>query len=183
MDKEADGFAQASIGEEIPLTGIERQQKIALIQLLLQYSTYEANVYWQRNTLFITINSALLGLTVAAWAKVPSYCFIVEGCLGAYLCFMWIGLLAYGKFLAEKWREDARALARTDEELRYCLRALLGRPRIRIPAGMKPSQAIKNICVLFSLMWLLVAVVAGFRCYKQYTLMRPREVIYSVLGP
>lgn len=78
------------------------------------------------------------------------------GLFGVVLNISWLRLTDYGKFLAEKWREDAREIARTDPAVSAAFRALLKNPRIAEPSGAKPSKVIKNLVVIFFLLWELL---------------------------
>ena len=132
--------------------------KIALISMLLQYAAYEAQSYWQRTTIFLTVNSVMIGLIITLIDKMSQALLLFGSTFGILLNFLWLRSADYGKFLAEKWREDAREVARLDASLKPILRSLLGNPRIEAPRSRKPSQLMKDISLVFLTIWVLLGL-------------------------
>lgn len=58
---------QPSPSSQIEPFALDRSSKLTVLSALLNYAIYEAQTYWHRTTLFLTINSVILGLIY--WRK------------------------------------------------------------------------------------------------------------------
>lgn len=133
-------------------------QRLIAIQTCLSYAIYEANVYWQRNIIYLTINSIMLGILGAFSKNLENVYMLALGCFGVFLNWSWVYVNKYSKFLAEKWREDARAMARESPEISEYMRALVKKPRIEVPPGKKPSQVMNRLSASFRVLWIVVSL-------------------------
>lgn len=156
-------------GDPIVPTSLDVDHKISLITILLSYAAYEGQVYWQWNTLFVTINSAMMGLFVAVFDRLAPIIIVLLSVFGVAISLAWRRVLIYGKFLAEKWREDARAVAYSDPVLRDTFRALLKAPRIPAPAKTKPSQVTKSLAICFQVLWTAIGIYGVVRLASDVT--------------
>lgn len=135
-------------------------QKVQMLSSCLSYAIYEANVYWQRNAIYLTINSFMVGAIAATITDLPIYSVLFFGAFGLYFNWHWVHVNKYSKFLAERWREDARALAGSSPELSKYMKALLKKPRIKSPQGIRPSDVMNRLSGSFRLVWGVVFVYA-----------------------
>lgn len=149
---------QPSTSSQIESFTLDRNHKLEVLSALLNYAIYEAQTYWHRTTLFLTINSIILALVLAKNKAIPATIIMAIGIFGVILNTAWYRLADYGKFLAEKWREDAREVVRTDTAFSAVFRSLLKNPRIKKPKGAKPSKIIKDVVLVFLLLWALIFV-------------------------
>lgn len=149
----------------VDLETLRVSEKISAIDTLMNYASAESQMYWQRNSVFITINSAMIGLYVAVKGNFHPIVVIGMGLFGQLLSYAWIRVMIYGKFFAEKWREDARYIARTDESLIEAYSALLNRPRVERPSYAKPSVVMRRLGFAFQVLWGIVMCVGLYSLY------------------
>lgn len=148
----------SDVQNTIPCANLTIDQKLRAIQACLSYAVYEANVYWRRNAIYLTINSIMLGVIGTSFKSMNTFLILALSFFGVYLNWSWVYVNRYSKFLAERWREDARALAADSQEISNYMRALLRHPRIQIPPGKKPSQVMNQLGGSFRILWILLTL-------------------------
>lgn len=129
------------------------------IEICLAHASYEANVYWQRNAIYLGLNSLMLGALVALSPSLNPGVITLVGILGVVLSWPWYHVNTYSKYLAERWRTDARAIAADSSSLPTYLRTLVGDPRIPRPKGPVPSVTMNNVARLCRYSWVMVTAV------------------------
>ena len=134
-------------------------QRLSIINTCLYYAIYESNVYWQRNAIYLTINSIMLGAIVAFSNNLNSFLFLTVGGFGVFLNWYWLHVNKYSKYFAERWREDARTSAKGNIELAKSYKALLGKSRIECPTGKRPSQVMNQMCASFRILWIIITLI------------------------
>lgn len=151
--------------EHLSLTqnDLNNDQKLSAINICLSYATYEANVYWQRNAIYLTINSIMLGAMGAFSKNWNEFFIFAVSCFGIFLNWFWVYVNKYSKFLAERWREDARAMARNSPEISEYMRTLIKKPRIKIPYEKRPSEVMNQLSGSFRILWIIVALYSLYR--------------------
>ncbi len=148
-----------SEGSKIENRNLTIDQRISVINTCLSYAIYESNVYWQRNAIYLTINSIIFGAILAFSQKWNSVLFLLIGCFGIFLNWYWVHVNKYSKFFAERWREDARIVAIGNDLLEETFKALLKKPRIKAPSGKKPSQVMNQMSGSFILLWIIITLI------------------------
>ena len=137
---------------------LNNDQKLVAIDICLSYATYEANVYWQRNAIYLTINSIMLGALGAFSKNWNEFLIFAVSCFGIFLNWFWVYVNKYSKFLAERWREDARSMARSSPEISEYMLTLIKKSRIKIPHEKKPSQVMNQLGGSFRILWIIVGL-------------------------
>lgn len=135
------------------------EEKILAITVCLNYAISESNVYWQRNAIYFTLNSILFGAIIAFPGQFEGLVLPLVGAVGTAFNWHWPHVNRYSKYFAERWREDARAIAASDPFLEDSMRALLRRSRIPEPEGPRPSVVMNTIAATFRVIWLAVIAV------------------------
>lgn len=142
-----------------PASQLDTSDRLGAISMCLSYASYEANVYWQRNALYMGLNAVTVGGLVALYSLLNSALFLGAALLGMLLNWQWHHVNTYSKYLAERWREDARAIAREDPRLEESLLTLVGAPRMSPPPGPVPSVVMNRLARIFAGLWVLATAV------------------------
>ena len=132
--------------------------KLNIISTCLAYATYEYNVYWQRNAIYLTINSTMAGIIAAFYAKIVPLVFILFAIFGLYLNWQWQHLNKYNMKLAVLWKNDARRVARSNDAIKAFYRVLVGGPDVQRPDGERPTQVMNRLSSSFKIIWILILV-------------------------
>jgi hypothetical protein len=135
--------------------------KLSVISTCLTYATYEANVYWQRNAIYLTINSIMAGGIAALYEDIVPPVLIAFALFGLYLNWNWRHVNEYSKVLAERWREDARQVARSSDAISAYFRTLVGNSPIDKPSGKRPSRVMNQLSSSFKIIWGVVLIYGG----------------------
>lgn len=136
------------------LTQLTNADRIAAIDTLMAHAATEQEIYWQRSTIFLTLNSIMLGFAATSTQSLGPLAILVLTGFGLYFNSAWRSVLIYGQFFADRWKHDARAIAESDEALTEAYRALVNIPRMERPNRKKPSRIMKEISFLFQAAWL-----------------------------
>ncbi len=134
--------------------------KLLAIQSLLNYAAVESQIYWQRCTVFLAVNSGLFGFIAATFEKIDPLLIVASGLFGYRLNMAWIRMMKYSKFLAEKWREDARSIVRSNEALTSYFGSLVGAPKLPEPTIEKPSTSMFRLGKAFVAIWVATTFIA-----------------------
>jgi len=144
--------------------------KISIVSSLLTYASSESNIYWSRNTVFFAINSAVIGYIIANLTSINPYILLIISLIGLVLNRVWLLIMKYGKYLAEKWREDAREIIKSDSRLIFSYSSLLGNPRITKPNNLAPSRVMRALAISFQFLWIILIIYSGYYIVKQLLL-------------
>lgn len=139
-------------------TELSIDAKLNVISTCLTYAIYEANVYWQRNAIYLTINSIMAGGIAALYEDIVPQVLIAFALFGLYLNWNWRHVNEYSKVLAERWREDARQVARSSNAIGSYYRTLVGNSPIEKPSGKRPSRVMNHLSSSFKIIWGIVLV-------------------------
>ena len=135
------------------------ENKLSIISTCLSYSVYESNVYWQRNAIYVTINSVVFGLIAAKIEDTSNFALLVVCLFGVYFNFYWHHVNKYSKFFAGRWRQDAAKIIENDQVLKNCFLSLLDKQEVLRPKGFLPSQVMNNLALFFKYIWILGLVI------------------------
>ena len=149
--EDAEETVAASDSVETPELPLDH--KLQMISDCLAYGTYEANVYWQRNAIYLAINGLLVGAVVTVFDRLSPLMIASVSLFGVYLNWYWPHVNQYSKALAEKWRADARAIASSTPEIAVHMKALVRQPRVTPPGGKRPSAVMNELSASFRLIW------------------------------
>lgn len=139
---------------------ITREERLLAIQTCLNSAIYEAQVYWQRNGLYMAVNSLLMGALFVTYESWSPTILLAFGIAGSLLNWHWPHVNSFSKYFAERWREDARALIRDDASLAEYIRAPFAHARVASPTGLRPSSAMNRLAHILRTGWIVLGCVA-----------------------
>ncbi len=162
-------------------TNVKRATEVevmARLQILLDNADSESNKYWQRNSVFVTINSGLFALLISIMERAPPILFILFGMLGVGLSMGWLQVLRVGKYYAERWRLDARKVLAENRNLEDLFQTIKGQARISHPSGPKSSGIAKLMSISFLIVW---SISIGYGFSIAYGYFNPKNSKFFLL--
>lgn len=146
----------AGTGQAMPVG--DEDQRVTLIHLMLEHMTVEGERFWQRNGVFITIASGLLGLYAIKVNELSGFAHVAYGLVGLIIASGWRQTIIASNYYAERWRVDAREYVRLHPDLADVLRTVAGNSRVPEPKGPKSSVVMIRLAVLSRCFWSAVIV-------------------------
>jgi len=131
----------------------DEDPRVTLIQLMLEHMTIEGERFWQRNGVFITIATGLLGLYAVKSGDFFGVAHMAYGVVGLVIAAGWRQTIIASNYYAERWRVDAREYVKLHPDLADILRTVAGNSRVPEPTGPKSSVVMIQFAVLSAWFW------------------------------
>jgi len=149
-----------------------------LVKFLVERAHAEGQIFWIRNSVFLTVHAVGLAWVLQGTDKVGELAgltVVVSGIFGVVLAIIWHRITFLGRKLNHAWLQDAKDIVCLDHRLRAAFRLSLSKDGSttsqaasvktllgdrRDPAAKSPSHSMYFLAEVFGLVWILV-IVAG----------------------
>lgn len=161
-----DDSARDHVGLLNHLNSMDRPDSLRLLQILADVSEKEADRMWQRFSVMIAANTALL--VTVTWAARVRIALIVVSISGFMLSVTLLMMMRLSKYYIERWHLDIEALVRDDLWIKLYFKgratrtARIERPFQRLlNKDISASHLAMVAVVVFSLVWIALIAIAA----------------------
>jgi hypothetical protein len=133
--------------------------KLEILKYLTGIAEGEANRAWTRQTVLLSVNTALLGIVALILSAGTAVIVLLPAVLGLTTTYAWLRLNELGQFYQDRWYADIDVLIAGEGDLREWVRGRAN-PRVPRPVNRRGFFYFGLIPWVFLILWILLSVAA-----------------------
>jgi hypothetical protein len=138
---------------------LSHEARLELLKYLTGLAEGEANRAWTRQSVLLSVNTALLGIAALMLSAGNVALVALPALLGLATTYVWQRLNQLGQFYQDRWYTDMDALIASDAELRDWVRGR-AQPRVERPVQRRGADYFGFLPWVFLAWWIVLAVAA-----------------------
>lgn len=148
--------------DEEAVASVTPDQRLALVSLTADLGEQEADRFWSRYTVMLTLNGGLIAIASFTLSNGLNKFTAGIAALGLALTAVWYRIMSLSQFYEERWRKDLAAIINGDDVLMTLLRT---RSRLG-PRGPKPARGsstghAKFTVLIVGVFWVVLMIYSG----------------------